>query len=489
MKEGVTSLPEQYHNRWFVLASVGSGVFLATLDGSIVNVSLPDMVSSLNTTFATIQWVVLAYLLTVTTLMLGFGRLGDIVGKKRIYMLGFGFFTFASLLCGLSEHVYHLIAFRVLQGCGAAMIMALGAAIVTEAFPPMERGKAMGTIGAIVSIGIVSGPALGGIIVDTFSWNWIFFVNLPIGCIGLFFVYRVIPDIKPSNKQAFDYMGAIILFLSLSTLLLGLTLGQQKGFSESAVLILLPVSCLTLFLFVWSQLKIRQPMINLSLFTNPLLSISLFTGFLSFVGMGGIFILVPFYLKVILGYSTVKVGLLMCIIPVMMGIFSPISGTLSDRFGSRVMTILGLCLMVFGYFVSSGFDLETDTAGYVIRILWVGIGIGLFLSPNNSAIMGAGSKSQLGVVSGLMAISRTLGQTVGVSVIGAVWAVKIRMVTGNWQLADVSRAPVTAQMQGLNFVFLLVAGIICIALCVGIYGYYLEKKIRLAEENKPERIN
>jgi len=210
-----------YHRKWHVLSAVGTGVFLATVDGSIVNVSLPTMVTSLSTNFTVIQWVVLAYLLTVTTFMLGFGRLADILGKKKIYLSGFAIFTIASALCGFTSNVYHLIGFRIIQGVGAAMIMALGAAIVTEAFPPRERGKAMGMIGAIVSIGIVTGPALGGVIVDLLSWNWIFFVNIPAGICGIWMVWRFIPDLNPSQKQKFDIPGSIILFVSLICFLIG----------------------------------------------------------------------------------------------------------------------------------------------------------------------------------------------------------------------------------------------------------------------------
>src|SRR5512134_2717549 len=173
-----------YSRKWYVLSAVGTGVFLATIDGSIVNISLPTLVSSFQTDFALVQWVVLAYLLTVTTLMLGVGRLADIYGKKPIYTAGFIVFTVGSVLCGLSSTIYALIGFRILQAIGAAMIMALGMAITTEAFPPSERGRALGISGTIVSVGIAIGPTLGGLIVKNLYWHWIYFVSLPVGVIG-----------------------------------------------------------------------------------------------------------------------------------------------------------------------------------------------------------------------------------------------------------------------------------------------------------------
>ncbi|HMR65058.1 MAG TPA: MFS transporter, partial [Anaerolineae bacterium] len=190
-----------YSRKWYIMAAVSMSIFLATIDGSIVNVALPTLVRELQADFATVQWVVLAYLLTQSTLLLGVGRLGDMVGKKPIYVSGFVVFTIGSVLCGLSPTVGWLIGFRVLQALGAAMMLALGAAIVTEAFPPYERGKALGIIGTSVSIGVVVGPTLGGILLQTLSWHWIFFVNLPVGIVGTAMALRFIPAFRPKGRQ------------------------------------------------------------------------------------------------------------------------------------------------------------------------------------------------------------------------------------------------------------------------------------------------
>jgi EmrB/QacA subfamily drug resistance transporter len=255
-----------YSQKWHVLSAVGMGVFLATIDGSIVNISLPTLVSSFQTDFALVQWVVLAYLLTVTTLMLGVGRLADIYGKKPIYTTGFIVFTVGSVLCGLSPTIYNLIGFRVLQAVGAAMIMALGMAITTEAFPPSERGRALGISGTIVSVGIAVGPTLGGLIVKNLSWHWIFFVNLPVGIIGTWLVVRYVPAFKPPGGQRFDYPGALTLFASLLSLLLALTLGQRNGFGDRTVLLLAGAWIFFLVTFIFIELRTDQPMIDLRLF-------------------------------------------------------------------------------------------------------------------------------------------------------------------------------------------------------------------------------
>jgi EmrB/QacA subfamily drug resistance transporter len=468
--------PQDYSRKWHAMAAVGTGVFLATVDGSIINVSLPTLVRELHTEFAVVQWVVLAYLLTITSIMAGIGRLADMVGKKTIYMAGFIIFTLGSVLCGLSPSVNWLIGFRVLQAIGAAMIMALGAAIVTEAFPPAERGKAMGMIGVIVSMGIVLGPALGGVILSMLSWHWIFFVNLPVGIIGTIMVQKNLPDIKPLGRQQFDIWGALSLCSSILFLLFGLTIGQQQGFFQPLIYLLIGLWLIMLVVFIVIEHKVGQPMINPKLFHNTIFSVNLTTGFISFVGLGGTVILLPFYLENILKFPSMKVGLLMGIIPVMLGITSPFAGVLSDRIGSRKIIMAGLMVLLCGFLSASTLDQYTTVLGYAMRIFLIGAGIGIFMSPNNSAIMGAAPKNQLGIVSGMMAQSRTLGQTVGVAVIGAIWAGRTIYYAGTGSSGGATLAPTEAQIAGLHDAFYTAAVLTAIALLLSIRSYIQESR-------------
>ena len=463
-----------YRRKWHAMVAVGTGVFLATVDGSIINVSLPTLVRSLDTEFAVVQWVVLGYLLTITTSMLSIGRMADIVGKKSIYILGFIVFTVGSALCGLALSVYWLIVFRVVQAVGAAMIMALGAAILTEAFPPEERGKAMGMIGAIVSVGIVVGPALGGVIIGALSWRWIFYVNLPVGVLGTILVARNVPDFKPTGQQRFDYRGALTLFLSLLLLLLGLTLGQQQGFFEPVVGLMIGLCFLLLIVFIRIEKKVSQPMIDLQMFGNMRFSINLATGFISFVALAGVMILIPFYLENILGFKITYVGLLMGIVPVMLGITAPFAGALSDRVGSRRITVMGLAIMLVGYLAAGTLSGDTSAWGYLSRMFVLGLGIGTFISPNNSAIMGSASRRQLGIVSGFMAITRTLGQTVGVAAMGAIWAGRTAFYAGDITQDGANLAPPEAQVAALQDTFHVSALLLTAALLLGIWAYVRE---------------
>lgn len=463
------------NRKWFILLAVGMGVFLATIDGSIVNIALPTLVDELKTTFPVIQWVVLAYLLTVTTLMLGVGRLADMIGKKKLYTSGFIIFTISSVLCGLSPAVSWLIAFRVLQAMGAAMIMALGTAIITEAFPPNERGMALGISGSIVSIGIIIGPTVGGLILSAVSWRWIFLVNLPIGILGTLMVIRFVPATNPPGGQLFDYGGAITLFFSLLMLLLALTIGQQITFSDPLILLLFFSGLLLMGLFLWIEAHARQPMIDLTLFRDRLFSINLITGFITFVAMAGTILLMPFFLENILGYAPRKVGLLMSVVPVAMFFVSPLSGLLSDRFGSRSITLIGLVILVFGFTMVSTLNAQTSEVEYLLKFLPIGLGMGVFQSPNNSAIMGSAPKERLGIVSGMLAVNRTLGQTAGIALLGAVWSWQVASEYGMTLPEGATTAPPAAQVVGFQETTWIVIGLLIVAVLLSAWAFIQEQ--------------
>jgi EmrB/QacA subfamily drug resistance transporter len=465
-----------YSRKWHVMAAVAMGVFLATIDGSIVNVALPTLTRAFGADFAVVEWVVLAYLLTVTTLLLSVGRLGDMVGKKPVYTTGFVIFTLGSVLCGLSPGIYWLVGFRVLQAIGASMMMALGMAIVTEAFPPSERGKALGISGSLVSIGIVVGPVLGGLLIGTLSWHWIFFVNLPIGIVGTWMVTRFVPALKPAGGQRFDFLGAVALFASLMALLIALTLGQSVGFTAPGILALFGVWLVLLVGFIAIEWKSPQPMIDLKLFRNRLFNINLITGFAAFISTSGTIILMPFYLENVLGYDPRSVGFLLAIVPVTVGITAPLSGTLSDRVGTRPITVVGLMILLTGFLAVSTLSLETTALGYMLRFLPVGIGIGVFQSPNNSAVMGAVPRTRLGVASGLLSITRTLGQIAGIAVLGALWASRVAYRVGSALPDGATAAPPAAQVAALGDTFRAIVVLLALAVLLAAWGLVLERR-------------
>jgi EmrB/QacA subfamily drug resistance transporter len=462
------------------MIAVGMGIFLATIDSSIVNVALPTLVRALDTDFAIVQWVVLAYLLTLTTLMLSMGRLADMIGKKLLYMTGFVVFTIGSVLCGISPSVYWLIGFRVVQAVGGAMALALGAAIITEAFPGSERGKALGVSGLIVSLGIVVGPTLGGLLLDSLSWHWIFLVNLPVGILGTLAVWRFVPDFKPGGGQRFDYSGAITLCITLVALLLALTFGQQIGFGQPLILALFVGAAVFFAIFLMIETRTAQPMIELSLFKNRLFSLNLFTGLLTFVAIAGTMILIPFYLEEMLGYGPSQVGLLLAVLPITLGISAPISGMLSDRMGTRPISLAGLAVMLIGYYTATGLDADTSIIEYILRFLPIGIGMGIFQSPNNSAIMGAAPRQRLGIASSLLSMTRTMGQIIGIAILGALWSSRVFAYEGHLVPEGATAASISSQVAGLQDVFWLPVVLIFIAFLSSLWGLIQERRMPAA---------
>lgn len=478
--------PIDYQRKWQVMAAVAMSLILATIDGSIVNVALPTLSRDFQATFATVQWVVLAYLLTLTVLMLGIGRLADMFGKKPLFTAGFVIFTIGSVLCGLSPTIYWLIGFRVLQALGAAMLLALGTAIVTEAFPPSERGKALGIAGSIISIGIVVGPTLGGLLIDALSWHWIFFVNLPVGLAGTLMSVRFVPALRPAGGQRFDYLGAFTLLVSLLCLLLALTWGQGVGFGDTRILLLLAGFALFTTVFLLIELRHPQPMMDLRLFQNTLFSVNLLTGLATFITIAGAITLMPFYLENVLGYDPRQTGLLLAAIPIVLGVVSPLSGALSDRFGTRPITVMGLLIILVGYYTLSTLDENTSAVGYLLRFLPIGLGMGTFQSPNNSAIMGAAPRQRLGVVSGLLSVTRTLGQTAGIAILGAVWAGRTLHHAGRPLTGGATTAPPISQVAGLQDTFLVMVGLLAAALLLGLWGLAHERRTLRAHGRLPD---
>lgn len=418
-----------YSRKWHVMAAVSMGILLATIDGSIVNIALPALVAEFDTTFSLVQWVVLAYLLTWATLSVSVGRIGDMVGKKRIYTVGYGVFILASVLAGLSPNIYVLIGFRTLQAVGAAMVLSLGIGIVTEAFPSTERGRALGVIGAMVSIGIVTGPTVGGLILQDLSWRWIFFVNVPVGAVGTWMAIRYIPNTPPPGGQRFDFAGAALFFVSLLTTLLALSIGQERGFTQPAILLLFGLGATAMVMFVRVERRVSQPMIDLALFSRVDFTIGLSTGFLSFLALRGVVTTSPFLLTDTLGLEPRQVGLVLAASPIALGIAAPISGRAADRFGPHRITVVGLTVLFGAFLLMQTIEVDTTARQFALILAPIGLGMGIFQSPNNSSIMGSVPKVQLGVAGGMLALNRLLGQIMGFALLITFWS--SRLVAGS----------------------------------------------------------
>lgn len=402
--------------RWYVLATVSIGTFMATLDSSIVNVALPTISSQLHSSLSTLEWTVTAYLLTISSTLPIFGRTADLFGRKKVYSLGFLIFTLGSVLCGLAQNIWFLVGMRVLQAVGASMLMSNSAAIVTSTFPAKERGRALGLTGTVVAIGSLTGPALGGVLIGFISWRAIFYVNLPIGIIGYLAARFILPaDETRGNQESFDFAGAMTFTAGMISILLGISNGEEWGWSSLPVILSLILGLILIIIFIITERRAKHPMIDLSLFRNRPFLIGNLSGWLSFVAMFANNMLLPFYLQQILNYSPSKVGLLMTASPIMMAIVAPLSGHASDKFGPLALTTGGLAIVSTGLFYYSTLSASAHFYQVVPGALLIGLGSGMFQSPNNSSVMSSVPPRKLGVAGGINSLVRNLGMIIGIT--------------------------------------------------------------------------
>ncbi len=409
--------------KWTAMIIVCIGVFMSALDLTIVTLALPGISKSFNAGMATIEWVMTAYLLTITGLLLSMGRLSDMIGRKTNFLSGFVIFIAGSFLCAISGSETELIIFRIIQGIGAAMIMATGPAIVTHTFPDNERGKAIGLVGAIVGIGSLTGPVLGGFLIQSFGWRSIFSINIPIGIIGLLAtIYYLNGDNDSIINQKFDFKGAGALFTSLISMLLALNLGQGYGWGSLFILGMIVSSILFFFIFLIIEKKSKQPMIELNLFTNRTFTAANISIFINFAALFAIFFIFPFFMEKVTNYSPAKIGLAIGSVPLGMAIVAPISGWISDKTRSNIICITGILIASIAIFLLSDLNAGSEYSTIIILLCLTGLGFGLFQSPNNSLIMGSVPKDRLGIASGTMATMRSLGMVMGVAIAGAVFS-------------------------------------------------------------------
>jgi EmrB/QacA subfamily drug resistance transporter len=412
-------------HKWLVLSAVSIGTFMATLDSSIVNISLPRIQQAFDVRLASVEWVVVAYLLAVGTLLLPFGRAGEIAGFKRVYLTGFTCFTVASALCGAAPGIRWLIGFRVLQGVGAAMLQAMGPAIISRTFGPRERGKALGLNGVSVSVGLSLGPTLGGVLTEWASWRWIFYINVPVGIFAILWAWRVLMAQRGSDEQRFDPLGATLSFGTMFALLLALVEGETWGWASAPVIGLLVASLGFGLAFVVVELRAAHPMLDLGLFSIRAFTLGNLSLLIAFAALIMTTFLMPFFLLQGQGLPASTAGLLLTPVPLISMVVAPLSGAWSDRIGSRLPATLGLGLTALAVASLTQVGLESSPAQLVWRLLVLGIGQGLFMSPNSSAVLGSVPRNRLGTASAMLAQMRIEGQVLGIAAAGAIVAVRL----------------------------------------------------------------
>ena len=414
--------------KWLVLLTTTVGAFMTPLDGSIVTIALPSIASNLHIDFATAIWIPAAYLLCLSVLLLSFGRLADIKGRRKPFIFGFALFTATSALCAISRTGSELIFFRAVQGLSAALIGSTSPAIVTDIFPSSERGRVLGVNTMAVYTGLSVGPPLGGFIVQSLGWRWIFLINLPI---GVFVVTLSMLRLKESTildkRDRFDPVGAGMFSVGLTSLLLALTLGPVHGWMSFMIFSFCLAGGITFILFVMVEKKIgKNAMMDISLFLhNRLFAAANLSALLNYTSYFGVTFLLAFYLQRVLGFAPAKTGLYLLVMPLAMALLSPVSGWLSDRVGSRSLSSAGMILICTALFMLSTLRVDSSGLDVIMMLLVLGVGMGIFSSPNTSAVMGSVEKSRLSVAAGTLGTMRFMGQSMSLAIMGAVAATAV----------------------------------------------------------------
>jgi EmrB/QacA subfamily drug resistance transporter len=406
--------------RWFALAAVMLGTVMGPLDASIANVALATIGRAFSMSVDNVEWVLLAYLLTTASTVALFGRLGDMLGLKRIYLIGFGVFGLSSLVCALAPSLLTLIAARALQGIGSAMLMACTPAIITNIFPTSERGRAIGMNGAAVAAGLTAGPVLGGFIVTYSDWRWIFLINVPISIVALIAAALILrPE---SGKEAeFDILGSLLSGAGLFSLTLALSRAHVWGWASPATLGLLALFAVVLPLFIRVERRARAPMLDLTLFRKKTFAFSVCASTLYFTALFSVIFTLPIVAQVVLGRNGFQAGLLLFPITALNVVLAPLAGALSDRVPARYVSTFGSSLFALGA-LALVFLPHHPSSWMIVTALFVcGAGTAVFSQPNNSTIMGSVPPERRGIAAGILATSRTTGQLLGVAVSGAIY--------------------------------------------------------------------
>ena len=406
---------------WLIFAAVGIASLMSSLDSSVVNIILPVIKADFTTDVATIEWVVVVYLLVVSSLLLTFGRLGDMRGHKSVFVFGFGLFILGSVLCGMAPGAVWLVVFRGLQAVGGAILLSNATPILTRNFPAAMRGRVLGLQGTMVYLGLTIGPSLGGWLTQQFNWRSVFYINVPVGLAGFLASIFFIPaDLPGENREPFDLAGGLVFMAGLVALMLGLNQGSSWGWFSPPTLGLLAAAAGLLVAFVVLENRNAHPMLDLSLFKTRVFTAGISTAVLNYICLYTVIFLMPFYLLQGRGMNTMTAGALLTAQPLIMAVAAPVFGSLSDRIGSRALATVGMVIMAAGLFMLSRLGPDTSMPYIGLSLAVTGLGTGIFVSPNTSAVMGSAPRHRQGVAAGVLATARNVGMVLGVGFAGAI---------------------------------------------------------------------
>lgn len=407
--------PVVQKNRWWILVSVAMFTFMSTLDSSIVNIALPTISKDLAVPMNKAEWVVSIYLMIVCACLLLFGKIGDSFGKIKVYRIGTIVFTLGSLMCGFNHSLTMLLFGRVVQGLGASMTMATNTGITTEVFPMKERGRALGAIGAFVSLGSIAGPGIGGLILSHFSWSYIFWINVPVGILTILIGEKILPKDLTMSKKKIDWLGFVTFAVTIMSFFGAVFIGQEVGYIHILPLSLLVVAIVFFVNFIQVEKQKEDPLLVFSILRNKMFTMSLITALLIFSANFFVNVVMPFYLQNARGLTASYAGLLMMVFPFLMVIGSPLSGYLTDQIGPQKLVLIGLTMLSVTQLMYIFMNQTSSIFYYILATAIMGMGNALFQSPNNTIVMSSVEKENLGVAGSMNSFARNLGMVIGIA--------------------------------------------------------------------------
>ena len=439
-----------------LILSISLAIFMSSLDGTIVNIALPTISESFSISSSTVSWVATIYLLVMAGCVLIFGKLADGIGFKKVFLSGFVIFTIGSFSCGYLPDLLNsfpvLVASRVFQAVGGAMISAIAPAMITAYIPMKLKGKAMGFVMTAAALGTAIGPTIGGVLTQYLSWHWIFFINVPVGIVAILLGAKVIPASTPLEKPAeFDKRGALLIFTGLAALLFAVSEGTSMGWTSPVILGALALAVLTLVYFAWYELGLSDPLLELRLFANRNFLMTNLALSLVFFSFAGINYLLPFYLQYVRGYGVSDAGLIMTTLSIAMMAAGILSGSLYNRVGGRKLCIAAGILLVIGYYLMTLLRVDTTTGFVIVCLLVLGFSLGLMVTPASNMIMNSVGKRYQGMVSSLTSLERFAPLTLGIAFANLVFIQGIVTIAGHRGITSDAPATIRAQVLTAGF--------------------------------------
>jgi EmrB/QacA subfamily drug resistance transporter len=417
---------DEQHRKWWTLFAVSFGLFMIMLDNTVVNVALPTIQNDLHLKTSELEWIVTGYALTFGAFMLTGGKLADLLGRRRIFVIGLVIFTASSLACGLANGAEVLIAARVVQGLGAALMNPATLSIIVATFPARQRGTAIGIWAGVSALALAIGPLVGGVIAERLSWSWIFFINVPIGVLGIVAAYLLIDETRDtSHEQRPDFPGLATSTIGLFALSYALIEANNYGWTSTRILIAFGIAIVSLVAFLLVEHYQRLPMLELGLFRNKRFSGANTVMLLVGLAMFGVFFYVSLYIQNVLGYSPIEAGASFLPWTVLIIVLAPLAGKLSDRYGSRPFVTAGMVVLTLTLILFSRMDENTTFWGLLPAMLLGGLGMSLAMAPTTAAAMQSVSPDKAGVGSAVLNSMRQVGGSLGIAIMGAIVAASV----------------------------------------------------------------